>query len=179
MKTQRHYWGTLCVLLFLVGACNSAFSNPPEFFIDRGACPGECCTYGKWRADQTTGLYGKPIAGSKIVGQVKSGSDVHAQTGEVHTNAGKFVVRKESPPYKPGDVIWIYTYLGEGYYKVWRAGEIIAEEISVMPDHKNPDDWGYYDRVPDSQWWIKLKTKDGLEGWTNTPRNFSGTHSCG
>ena len=97
----------------------------------------------------------------------------------MHTKAGKFVVRKQSPPYKVGDVIWVYTYLGEGYYRVWRAGEMVTQEISVMPNHGNPDDWGYYQRLPESHWWIRLRKENGLKGWTNAPKRFSGTHSCG
>lgn len=99
--------------------------------------------------------------------------------GEVHTKAGKFVVRKESPPYKVGDVLWVYTRLGEGYYRVWHAGAMVAEEIFVAPDHPNPDDWGYFETAPGSTWWIGLRKQDGLEGWTDAPEHFSGTHSCG
>lgn len=178
MKMQR-IWAALYVLLLSSRGYGASFPKPPEYFVDRGACPGECCTYGTWRAERSTDLYVAPTAGAKVVGRVAAGSYVEARTGQVHTRAGKFVVRRESPPFRTGDVIWVYTDLGEGYYRVWRAGEMVTQEISVIPSHQNPDDWGYYDRAPSSRWWVKVRTKGGLEGWTNTPKRFSGTHSCG
>jgi hypothetical protein len=166
------------LVLALVGGCSGETPEPPEYYVDRGACPGECCTYGTWKAEQSVDLYETPSAEARIVGRVEVGSYVDARTGDVHTTAGKFVVRKDSPPYRAGDVIWVYTYLGEGYYLVWRAGEMLAEEISVRPDHQKPDDWGYYEKAPASDWWVKVSTKDGLEGWTNRPKRFSGNDSC-
>jgi hypothetical protein len=169
----------LSVLLLSVGVHDAASSEPPESFVDRGACPGECCSYGTWRAERTVDLYETPTLGARSVGRVAAGSYVEALTGEVHTKAGLFVVRKDGPPYRAGEVIWIYTYLGEGYYRVWRAGAMVTQEISVMPSHGNPDDWGYYKKAPESHWWVRVKTKNGLEGWTNTPGSFSGVYSCG
>lgn len=87
----------------------------------------------------------------------EAGAYVDAQTGQVHNKAGKFVVRRDSPPYKSGDVIWVYTYLGEGSYKAWRAGEMVEEEMSVVPKRENPDDWGHFERAPDSRWWVRLR----------------------
>lgn len=89
------------------------------------------------------------------------------------------MVRKDSPPYRPGDIIWVYTDLGEGYYRVWRAGQMVTQEISVVPNHANPEDWGLYKVVPVSHWWVRVRRLDGHEGWTNVPWHFSGTHSCG
>jgi hypothetical protein len=178
MKMQR-VSVTFCLLVFVsVGGCSAATPEPPEYYVDRGACPGECCTYGTWRAEQSADLYEAPSAEARTVGRVEVGSYVDARTGDVHTKAGKFVVRRDVPPYRAGDVIRVYTDLGEGHYKVWRAGEMVDQEISVMPDHQNPDDWGYYEKAPEWHWWVKVKTKDGLEGWTNQPERFSGNDSC-
>ncbi len=153
--------------------------EPPAVFVDRGACPGECCTYGSWRAIHEVELFARPAKSSTSLGHVRAGSTVVALTGEVHTTAGKFVVRKPSHPYRTGDVIWVYTRLGEGWYRVWRAGNMVDQEISVAPDHQNPDDWGYYKLAPVSVWWVRIKLQDGRQGWTNAPELFSGTHSCG
>ena len=169
----------LAVLLIGADANGQALGRPPEVFVDRGACPGECCTYGAWLATRTVDLYRAPGETVTRIGQVAAGSAVVALTGEVRTKAGKFVVRKASPPYRPGDVIWVYTNLGEGFYRVWRAGEIVTQEISVAPDHQNPDDWGYYERQPVSRWWVRVRRQDGHEGWTNSPERFSGSRSCG
>jgi hypothetical protein len=174
-------WRRIVVIAGLLPVCGygQTLSRPPALFVDRDACPGECCTYGSWRAERATTLYATPSVAAKVVGRVEAGSVVDALTGEVHTKAGKFVVRKASEPYRAGDVIWVYTYLGEGGYRVWRAGKMAVEEISVQPGHENPDDWGHFERVPVSTWWIHLRGPDGREGWTNASSHFSGTHSCG
>ena len=116
-----------CAVLCVAAARPAAVTTPPAYFVDRGACPGECCTYGQWRATKATSLYEAPRLGTRIVARVETGSEVAAETGEVHTKPGKFIVRKESPPYRAGDVIWVYTYLGEGQYKVWRDGKMLQK----------------------------------------------------
>ncbi len=172
--------GMKCGLL-LIAAVGSGqeIVRPPAVFVDRGACPGECCTYGAWRSTQQVQLFAGPAKSSTSQGRVDAGATVLALTGEVHTRAGKFVVRRASPPHQPGDVIWVYTRLGEGWYRVWRAGEMFKEEIAVAPDHQNPDDWGYFTLAPVSVWWVRVKLQDGRKGWTDAPDRFSGTHSCG
>ena len=176
--TLRLHSGLLAGLLFASGGYGQGTAEPPAVFVDRGACPGECCVYGSWRAERSVDLYEAPAEGARQVGQIEAGAVVRALTGQVRTIAGRFVVRKETPPYRPGDVIWVYTDLGEGYYRVWNAGEMVTQEISVAPDHQNPDDWGYYDPAPVSHWWIRVRQEDGREGWTNAPESFSGTDSC-
>ncbi len=178
MSLQTSVW-VCAAVLFSSGGGGQRLEKPPEVYVDRGGCPGECCTYGTWRAERAVILHEAARERSKIIGRVDAGSEVLAETGEVHTRAGKFVVRRESPPYRVGDTIWLYTYVGEGFYKVWRAGEMVEQEISVMPDQTSPNDWGYYARAPHSVWWIRVKVKGGAVGWTNAPDNFSGTHSCG
>jgi hypothetical protein len=176
--TLMHTIG-LGLLLMTVLAQERATPQPPALFVDPGACPGECCRYGVWRATREVTLYANPGKSTSVVGRVHAGATVSAVSGEVHTRAGTFVVRIASGSYRPGDVIWVYTRLGEGWYRVWRRGEMVDEEISVAPEHRSPDDWGHYTRPPLSVWWVRLRLQDGPEGWTKTPEHFSGTHSCG
>ena len=178
MNLHLPVWTCAAVMASAPGG-QQVLRRPPEMFVDLGACPGECCTYGTWRAERAVVLREAPSERSGTVASVAVGSEVQAETGQVHTRAGKFVVRRESPPYRAGEVIWLYTYRGEGFYKVWRAGQMVEQDISVMPDHTSPDDWGYYASVPHSVWWVRVRLESGLVGWTNAPASFSGTHSCG
>ncbi len=64
-----------------------AFSNaspPPAVFIDKGACPFECCTYREWTVEKDTEFYDK-VDGKKIIGKVVKGTKIQGVTGEVHT----------------------------------------------------------------------------------------------
>lgn len=168
----------LCLTLLFAGSIAVA-DNHPDFYTDKGACPFECCTYRDWIVEKATRLHAAPKAGSPLIGTVEKNITIKASTGEVHTIPGKFVVSVDRSPYKKGDVLWVYTYLGEGVYKVWHRGKFIEEEVYVDPDYPNPDDLGYYESKPNSVWWIKVITPDHREGWTNEPENFSNKDACG
>lgn len=157
----------------------SVSAMPPKFYIDRGACPFECCTYGTWRAKSDTPLLAQPKHKSEQVGLVPKGISVRALTGEVHTVPGRLTVLRDASWYKSGEVLWVYTYLGEGTYKVWHDGKMIEEEIVVGPGKDQPHDWARWQRTPRSQWWAKIRLKDGTVGWTNKPENFRGIDRCG
>ena len=34
--------------------------------------------------------------------------------------------------YRPGNVLWVYTPLGEGFYKVWFRGKMYEEALEFM-----------------------------------------------
>ncbi len=116
-----------CYLLFavifisaLLSARNaSSLEAPKGKYIDKGACPFECCRYGPWKGRKTTTAYASPDASSDLVGEYQSGTKVTALTGEVHTVPGRFIVKKAHARYKPGDVILVLTYLGEAHFKIW------------------------------------------------------------
>ena len=53
---MREFMLTTCVALLLLSGSAMAQKHPPQYYIDRGACPGECCTYRQWKAEITTQL---------------------------------------------------------------------------------------------------------------------------
>jgi hypothetical protein len=163
--------------LFVVSAICA--EDHPVFYIDKGACPFECCTYREWRAEKTTRLYAKPKTSSPVVGVAVEGTIVKAQAGEVHTRPGKLIVKRDVAAFRKGDILWVYTYLGEGFFKIWYRGRFIEEEVDF--DYRNPtsDDWGYFEVLPHSVWWARLRTSKGIEGWTSHPENFSNKDACG
>ncbi|MCE5272401.1 hypothetical protein LLH00_14070 [bacterium] len=169
----------LFLALALLGASAVLADDHPTFYVDEGACPFECCQYGDWGVEQETKLYAEPKSGSSVVGIAKKGTRVIAQTGEVHTKPGKIIVKKDYENYREGDVLWVYTYLGEGYFKIWYKGEFIDDEIDISDDAPSPDDWGSYEFQPVSVWWVRIQTKDGIVGWSNEPDHFSDKDACG
>lgn len=157
-------------------------------YVDRGACQGEACGFGPWKPKATTTLYARPDARSRKVGVARAdGPCVLALTGEVHVHApGRFVVVRRQGRYRPGDVLAVYTYVGEDVYKVRYRGRWIAEEplqnsqkysVRTVPSSRqacaaDPRCWGYFVREPDSDSWAKVRTPEGVIGWTNEPANF-------
>ena len=179
----------ICFIFVLgVGLAISAADNNPSTYIDDGACPFECCTYREWIVENTTNLNIEPDIESKVIGTVGSGSKVEALTGMVIIDSpGKVEVVRDHGPYKKGDIIWVYTYIGEGFFKVWFNDEMYQEDVHFIKHGENGGFarcvengtcWGRVISKPKATWWIKIKYKEGLEGWSNQPQNFGNKDSC-
>lgn len=183
----------LLILVFgamLVASSSNAYpqSKPPAVFVDKGACPFECCTYREWKTETATVAYVRPNKRSRRVGTFKVGSTVVGLTGEVRTVPGRFVILKDHGNYKPGDVLWVYTPLGEGFYKVWFKGKMHDEGLDYMSGpfeqslpscEETPDCWGKLERELKVEWWVKIKSAEGWVGWTDQAGNFSNLDACG
>ena len=118
---------------------------------------------------------------------------VDVVTGEVHATPipGKVLVEHttEGVTVHPGDVVWVLTFTGEGYAKVWENGKIVsdyalfvsAEECRTEPAKDPETCWAAADPrefTPDP-WWVKVKVP-GLEGWVdNTHDVLTGFDACG
>src|SRR6185369_16841824 len=103
--------------------------KPPSVYVDKGACPFECCTYRDWKTEKVTIAYARPSIHAVSVGKFKRNGIVVALTGEVRTKPGRFLVTKRHGKYKAGDVLWVYTPVGEGFYKVWFKGRMYQEAL--------------------------------------------------
>ncbi len=115
------------VLLFTMTAI--AKVEPPEVFVDKGACPFECCTYRDWIVKADTPVLDS-IDGKKVVGSARVGERITGISGEVHTMPGKVTVSSPHGKFKTGDELYILTYLGEGIYKIWTNGTV-SEDADV------------------------------------------------
>jgi hypothetical protein len=152
----------------------------PSIDVDKGACPGEGCRYGTWKVLKETELRALPERTSKIVATCRPGSEVLASTGEVHTAAGEFRVTKKQGAFVPGDVIWVYTYLGEGSFKVWFGGRFMDQDLGFSPWGGSGGSrceverfcWGELKSELDMVWWVRIKNVDGVTGWTRETGNF-------
>ena len=89
---------------------------------DRGACPFDCCVYRTWNTKADTVVYAEPKRNARIVGLLKAGAAVEAVTGEVHAKPVPFLVKRWHGEHKPGDLLWVSTYFGEGHFRVWWNG---------------------------------------------------------
>jgi hypothetical protein len=152
-------------------------------YVDRGACEGEACSYGRWKALEASAVYARPDERSRKLEEVRKGQCVTALTGEVHVyKPGRFVVLKTRENFKTGDVIYAYTYVGEEVYKIKHKGRWHAEQQLTHSPGPGPDAvaqcttdancWGVFEEKPDSVWWIKIRNDRGRVGWTKEPERF-------
>jgi len=178
---MKRKWMTATILGCLIYA-GSAISEEAanDVLVDKGACPFECCTYRTWYVEKETGLVEKPEVHAKIIASVQPGAKVEAITGEVHATAGVFEVEKEFSGYKPGDILRVFTYLGEGRFKTLFDGQMHDEDLDCSPygAAEYTSGLGTFKTKPDSVWWILMKTQNGEIGWTNLPDNFSNKDAC-
>ncbi len=162
-------------------------ADAPPARVDKGACPFECCTYRAWNTETDTLVYAAPDREARVVGRLKAGQIVEAITGEVHSSPVRFVVNRPHAGYKPGDILWVYTYLGEGHFKVWRDGAMREEDLGFSPYggsagsrcENKEQCWGELDKELTFTWWVKLRSKEGWEGWSDQPEHFGNKDACG
>lgn len=162
-------------------------SQPPKIYIDKGACPFECCTYRDWTTRKEIQLMREPN-GTQVVGTTKKGETVKALTGEVHVIPTPMEIVFKHGKFKVGERVFLLTYEGEGVQKVWSNGTISNEEVAfaynMINDYKNcmkPSEkcWGRISGKQDSTWWVKIQLKNGKVGWTKETDQFDNKDACG
>jgi len=130
MKTL---FGAILSILIAAFAVFGQNSRPTMPFVDKGACPFECCTYREWTVDKATAVRPAMRDGSSIAFRLKKGERVRGLTGSVITSQpGEVRVLKRTKigrfTAQPGDTLYLLTYVGEGFHRVWYKGRITEEE---------------------------------------------------
>ncbi len=164
-----------------------ASGEAPAILVDQGACPFECCQYGRWITTRATPVYAAPDKSAKQVSNLAAGTVVAALTGQVRTVGQRFVVHRQHEKYQPGDTLMVYTYLGEGYFKVWYKGRFFDEDLDFSPSGGTGGErctdtaycWGTLAHELKSAWWVQIRLADGSLGWVDGFSNFDGQDACG
>ena len=172
MSIKRGTIFNLLLAFALVPA--SAATAPPNPYIDKGACPFECCTYRDWKATKPITRLDQPN-GKKRVAQISAGSTVHAVTGEVISAPTAIVARQAyaDSPIRKGDTFYFLHYAGEGYSLVWYKGktfDVDLDQSGATPE--GPPDGG-------AAWWAQIRIPDGKSGWVRVNDQFENQDSCG
>ena len=162
---RRQLWLlTLCVFAAV------AQDAPLSQYIDKGACPFECCTYRDWTALEPITLYDVPN-GKTAVGALKKGEVVKALTGEVHSIPVRVTATHDiaETDIKKGDAFYVLHYEGECYWTLWFKGKVAHAE-SCSDDAPSPR----------TTWWVKVQTRSGVTGWAvSRDHNFANQDACG
>lgn len=142
-------------LALFVGGATAQSSGPRMPFVDKGACPFEGCTYRDWTVDKPTVMRSAMRDGSPVAFRLKNGEKVIGVTGTViTTRAGIVRVLKnttlDNVKLKRGDNLYLLTYLGEGFSKIWYKGRIFDGD---------PNDQKLFKEIrkPIDVWWVKVK----------------------
>ncbi|HJT07243.1 MAG TPA: hypothetical protein VJ747_09970 [Stellaceae bacterium] len=188
---------SLCAILLTIGlrlAPSQAEEGPPDVFIDAGACPFECCTYREWFADRDITLWDRPNS-TQIVAHLRKDDAVDGLTGEVHsiplrvtagtdlplTAIGPAVAGNAEAPdmIKAGDVFYVLHYAGEGVWKVWHRGKVAELEVADETGTAAKPSPASWPRRLKSTWWVQVRTRQGVVGWTVSKGNFRNQDQCG
>jgi hypothetical protein len=157
-------------------------SKRPVVYIDKHICPGEGCSYaGRPKVLKHTVVYATPSIRSRRLFRIISGERVTSLDSQVHTVAGRFVVKRAHEKYRPGDVLWVYTYLGEGLFKVWYRSRIYTEDLEFSPwggttgkrcEQEERYCWGELEKELEMTWWLKIRSRGGRQGWIRVNDNL-------
>ncbi len=145
-----------------------------EMYVDKGACPGERCMYCTlYVAEQDITLRKNPSMDAEEAGVIAAGDALVAKSGEVHVVPAKFNVYKAFDQFKPGDEVFLLTYLGEGYFKIRHNGVESQGDFGFSPwggswDGECADPTTCFGGLDDGYewtWWLSVSTEKGMYGW--------------
>lgn len=164
-----------------------------EVYVDRGACPFECCRYGNWEARDSLVAYTSEGDTSRVAFRIRSGERFRADTGNVHVDVG--ILLASGPgvygvKYEPGrvirvpiaaeDTIYVLSYAGEGTYRI-----LYDDEVLYAGWHGPQGENTRQIRERGSEiWWVHAVNGSGEAGWLRfeEPRYgtpVDGADACG
>lgn len=177
------------LLLALASGALSAAAAPPKVYVQDGACPSECCTYGRWSVLKDCPLFDRPHG--KRVGALSAGQKAEALGGQIRVVPTKLTVthsqaHAEGFSFAKGKALYVLAPEGEGYYSVWYEGKVRSLQFDRgFGDYKacappSADCWLrlHKDNSASLEWWARFKTAQG-EAWGRVRAGvFDGTDSC-
>ena len=173
-----------CYML-LITTFTAAQDTPPNPYESWGVCPFECCTYRQWTSDAEIPVHKERSERSLVLFRLQRDERVDALTGVVVTEnpaaikidrpvRDGFIDGDDQPrlAFKPGDVVYMLTPLGEGSYLFWYQGKVYHSGINLaaMP--------GVDGKGMKLTWWKQVRNSSGETGWT-TSDHFRNVDACG
>lgn len=154
-------------------------SKPALPKVVENACPFEGCQFGKWTVREPVRMYSTWKTKREPLRSLSQGEAVTALTG-IHITFEPTEIRVTAPMpvygLKPGDTVFGYMNIGEGYFSAWFNGYWVEEfdGSGVEGYGCNRHCTAKLVKPGRSEWWVKLKAQDGTIGWTNDPDKFDG-----
>jgi hypothetical protein len=140
--------------------------DPTQIYIDKDVCPGEWCRFGDWTATRDIPIYKLPNSTEPPIDKIKKDQTVKAITGNAYVKPQKYVLTSKGNGQTKSEVIWVLTYQGEGFFRVWENGKIQNKELGFSP--YGPDIFLPYE----VDWWVKFELPNGVIGWAKIDGGF-------
>jgi hypothetical protein len=165
-------------------------------YVNRGACPFECCTYREWSVEKDADVLTTHRDGAPVAFRVLKGERVRGVTGLVEvTRPGRAVLHGTrvlatndgDVTVRPGEKILVLHPMGEGFWKVWVGGRVREAELHDKdetcfdrpPRHREPAPCAVrITTYPDWVWWAQVES-GGRTGWTRQLDRFGDMDACG
>jgi hypothetical protein len=182
----------ILTLLISIPVAHIAQSKRPELpFFDWNACPFEGCQYGQWTVLRPVVVYDTWKHTRRATTRLAEGDKVVAVTGVVITYKPGIIRANVDLPYycdlKRGDIVYTYSYRGEGAWAVWLNGTY--HDVYCVPPAPSPNESacredcaGTVLQAGEKEWWAKIRLKSGKTAWVNMDKefkNFDGVDSLG
>jgi hypothetical protein len=179
--------GVRSILAAQVPADVSTPAEPALPVIDYKACPFEGCTFRKWVVTKDVELYSTWRKGRKPVAALKSGQVVTGLTGvHITFEPDRVQVLQPLPELRlqAGDTILRYMYRGEGFADIWVKGQWRREyDCTFIAERDNAgclrDCAAKVIADGRKDWWVRVKTSEGLIGWAKAEDQFDCMDSLG
>ena len=168
------------LLLSLFATTVNSDEKPRLPYYDWGRCPFEGCTYQSWTTKQEVIVRAEPSLTARALFRLPRGQQVEGVTGVVITeqpgiveipSSVKLGYSKEGKGpllnMKAGERLYILGGLGEGNSLFWYKGKTYILDYDYARKEIR------YGRSPQNQWWVKIRDKQGREGWVAEAKNFA------
>jgi len=157
-------------------------AEPALPVINQHACPFEGCRFGKWKVSKDSILYSSWQNDRRQVAKLTAGQEVTGLKGvHITRSPDRIMVKRDLPRLglQAGDIVLRYMYVGEGFADIWAKGAWRKEEDCSFITEKNGDGCArdcaaVVTEEGVKEWWVKLKTSDGMIGWVLVSNNFDG-----
>lgn len=171
--------------LLLITTLAMAQDRPPVGYENWGVCPFECCTYREWTADDNIPVHKSRNDKSAVIFSLRRGEAVDGVNGVVVTEKpgavridrpvqDGYLKGNEKPQLslKAGDVVYLLSPLGEGFFIFWYQGKVYQSglDLAAMP--------GVDGSEAKMTWWKLIRNKSGKSGWTESNK-FTNADACG
>lgn len=144
-------------------------------YIGYGACPGEGCSIaGHIRAASDGTLVDGPVGGAAVIGVIKALEWVEVLDTQERLIPVRGVLRREVQGLdglKPGDVVYMLGYEGEGCSTLYRRGQEYSWCDQGLPEDSDEREieWDFTDPPQElldrTGFFIQVRRADGQEGW--------------
>ena len=143
--------------------------GPAMPYVAEGACPFECCTYGRWTTTAGLPVYEQPLDPAGLAFQIAPGTAFEADSGNVYVTRPGLVVADsafalyEGPTVAPGDTLYVLDDVGEGYVHAWYQGTIYEVSGEFWNWGNAPDEYraesspAHLLRPAVARWWAHVR----------------------